>query len=586
MAQPIWILHQTMYQNQSVLAVILARGGSKGIPKKNITPIDGHPLIAYTIAAALGSEYIDRLVVSTDDPEIAAAAREYGAETPFVRPAELAGDTTLSVDALHHAALAAESHYATRFDAIVELPCVAPLRDSGDIDAALRKLFKTRADSVISFVDTGEKHPIRLKRIVGDRISDFCQEYPEPARGSRRQDFEPAYIRNGAIYAMTRPCLIDLVSRHGEDSRPYIMPEEKSINIDSRLDLTIARLLIEQGMCANKPRKRSVCRPERHANPGKPRVLVTAPLHFLPDVRARIIERTECILAPAADRDQVRQLVADVDAWMCSPCPTYRIGEDVLGEATRLKVLATPSTGSNHIDRRYCEERGITVLALRGTEFMKSIHASSEFTFALLMAALRKLVPAAEAARRGIWREREDDFRGVELHGLTLGIIGYGRIGANLARYAQPFSLAVVVYDPYVTIDGPGVRQADRPEAVLEAADIVAICVHLDDRTRGMVNAEWFARMRDGVIFVNTARGEIVDEAALLAALESGKVKAAAVDVVQDEQTAKMAEHPMIQYARSHPNLIVTPHIAGLTVQSEHKAATFTFEALEQALGR
>lgn len=574
-----------MFERHAILAVILARGGSKGIPRKNITPVDGHPLVAYTIAAALGSAFIDRLIVSTDDEEIAAVARDYGAETPFRRPAALAADTTLSVDALHHAALAAEACYATRFDYVVELPCVAPLRDSRDIDAALRRLFETGADSVISFVDTGEKHPVRMKRIAGDRITDFCREYPEPARGSRRQDFEPAYIRNGAIYAMTRHCLIDLVSRHGEDSRPYIMSEERSINIDSPLDLTIARLLIEQGTCANRPKKRVLGRIEHHANPGRPRVLVTAPLHFLPDVRERILQRSECVLAHGASRQEVRHLLADVDGWMCSPCPPYRIDDDLLAGAGQLKVLATPSTGSSHIDTDACARRGIAVLALKDTAFVRSIFASSEFTFALVLAALRKLPLAAEAGRRGIWREREDEFRGVELHGLTLGIIGYGRIGANLARYAHAFGMAVVAHDPYVTVDDPAVRQTDRPEAVLEAADVVAICVHLDEQTRGMVDAAWFARMRDGVTFINTARGEVVDEAALLAALESGKVRSAAVDVVQNEQTACLPEHPMIRYAREHANLIVTPHVAGLTLQSEHKAATFTVDALERALG-
>jgi phosphoglycerate dehydrogenase-like enzyme/CMP-N-acetylneuraminic acid synthetase len=574
-----------MPDRHAVLAVILARGGSKGIPRKNIAPVDGHPLIAYTIAAALGSASIDRLVVSTDDEEIAAAARKYGAETPFRRPAELAADTTLSVDALRHAALAAEAAYGTRFDYVVELPCVAPLRDSRDVDAALSRLFETGADSVISFVETGEKHPVRMKRIAGDRITDFCREYPEPARGSRRQDFEPAYIRNGAIYAMTRRCLIDLASRHGEDSRPYVMPEERSINVDSPLDLTIARLLIEQGLCANRPRTRAAAHVERHANPGRPRVLVTAPLHFLPDVRDRMLRRTECVLAAGASREEVRALVADVDGWMCSPCPPYPIDDGLLAGAARLKVLATPSTGSSHIDADACARRGIAVLALKDSAFVNTIFASSEFTFALVLAALRKLPLAAEAGRRGIWREREDEFRGVELHGLTLGIVGYGRIGSNLARYARAFGMSVVVHDPYVTVGDPAIRQADRPDAVLAAADVVAICVHLDERTRGMVDAAWFARMRDGVTFVNTARGEVVDEAALIAALESGKVRAAAVDVVQGEQTACMSEHPMIRYARRHANLIVTPHVAGLTLQSEHKAAAITVDALERALG-
>ena len=237
-----------------ILAVILARGGSKGIPKKNIFPLAGHPLIAYSITAALQSKLVTDLVVSTDSDDIADAAREYGAEIPFQRPVELGGDKVPSVDALVHAVLETERVYGKRYDYVVELPCVAPLRDAGHVDAALSKLIETGCDSVISMANTGEKHPIRLKKIVNDQIFDFCAEYPEPKIGSRRQDLKPpSFIRNGAIYSMRRDVLFEYHSRHGEDSRPYVMPIEKSVNIDERIDLLFAEFLIERGYCDNHP---------------------------------------------------------------------------------------------------------------------------------------------------------------------------------------------------------------------------------------------------------------------------------------------------------------------------------------------
>ena len=96
-----------------------------------------------------------------------------------------------------------------KFDFVIELPCVSPLRDHIDVDSALNKLFNSKLDSVISYVDTGEKHPIRLKRISNNKVTNFCNEYPEPSWGSRRQDFEPSYIRNGAIYSMSRNCILN-----------------------------------------------------------------------------------------------------------------------------------------------------------------------------------------------------------------------------------------------------------------------------------------------------------------------------------------------------------------------------------------
>lgn len=241
-------------ENIKVLGVILARGGSKGIPKKNIYPICGHPLIGYSITAALNSKYVSDLVVSTDSEEIAKVARIYGAITPFIRPDSLSGDIVPSVDALRHAATEVEKTLKGSYDYIIELPCVAPLRDCTHIDGALEKLHNTGCDSVISVVNTGEKHPIRLKKIVDGQIVDFCKEYPEPAVGSRRQDLKPkSYVRNGAIYAMTRETLIDNCSRHGCDSRPYIMSTSKSINIDEPLDMKLAEFFISGGYCNNHP---------------------------------------------------------------------------------------------------------------------------------------------------------------------------------------------------------------------------------------------------------------------------------------------------------------------------------------------
>lgn len=574
-----------MLNSQRILAVIQARGGSKGIPRKNIYPIDGHPLIAYTIEAAKGSRYIDCLVVSTDNDEIAVAARRYGADTPFTRPAELAGDAVLSVDSLIHAARESEKHYGAVFDIIVELPCVSPLRNSADIDAALEKLVATGANSVISVVNTGEKHPIRLKRIVDDQIQDFCKEYPEPAAGSRRQDLEPCYIRNGAIYSMTRRTLLELGSRHGPDSRPHEMPEERSLNIDGWMDLRIVDLMVRDGQCSNRPRIAETFRVEAVGRASGPRILVTAPLYFMPQVREKIIQGSNCVLAHGAPAETIAELLADAEGWLCSPAPVYRIDAKILARASKLQVIATPSTGSNHIDIEFCERKGIRVISLKESPVVNQVFASSEFSFALLLAVMRKLPYAFIGARGGFWRDAEERYRGVEFAGKMLGLIGYGRIGRNMARYALAMGMQVCAYDPHVKISDSLVVQKSDYRAVLAAADVVAICIHLDDSTRGLVGGEWFAAMKDGAYFVNTSRGEIIDESALLDALRSGKLTAAGVDVISDEQQPNLRNHPLIEYAKANDNLIVTPHIAGLTVESETKTAMYAFGALLEALG-
>ena len=271
-----------MKQNKkSVLAVILARGGSKGIKKKNIKKIQNHPLISYSIYAGKNSKLVDEIIVSSDSKEIIEVSKNYGADAPFVRPKILSGDKVPSVTALKHAVVEAEKFYGKTFDYIIELPCVSPLRDKDDIDAALNILIKKKVDSVISYVNTGEKHPTRLKRIKSNKITNFCKDYPEPDIGSRRQDFEPCYIRNGAIYSMTRNTLIMKNSRNGKKSIPYIMPDEKSINIDTKFDFLIAKMLIENGKCNNFPHKFFNYKKKFNKKKNRINLLVTSPTDFL-----------------------------------------------------------------------------------------------------------------------------------------------------------------------------------------------------------------------------------------------------------------------------------------------------------------
>ena len=225
-----------------ILGVTLARGGSKSIPRKNIKPIFGLPMIAYTIKEALKSKYITRYVVSTDDEEIKEVSQKYGAEVPFIRPSGLATYLTSSVDALQHAVEFCEREENLHYDYVVELMCTNPMKEVSDIDNAIKKLISTGADSVIGVSKLDDHHPARAKKIIDDKIVDFCV----PELSGRRQDLKPdAYIRNGSIYAMNRDALMKRGLRFGSsNSRPYVMSDLKSINIDGRLDLIMAGIVL------------------------------------------------------------------------------------------------------------------------------------------------------------------------------------------------------------------------------------------------------------------------------------------------------------------------------------------------------
>ena len=225
----------------NILAVIQARGGSKGIPGKNIKKINGIPLLVYTVMEAFRSDIFDHVVVSSDD-EVILRIAESSTAYPLKRPKRLAEDETLSWESLHWATLECEKLFKCKYDYVVEIMCTNPLKSVEDIDGVIKKLDNTNADSVVSVVRIWDHHPSRVKYIEGDKLVDFYPEIPE----SRRQDLTPAaYVRNGSIYATTHASLVENRVRLGPDTRPYTMPEERTINIDEPRDLELARVLLK-----------------------------------------------------------------------------------------------------------------------------------------------------------------------------------------------------------------------------------------------------------------------------------------------------------------------------------------------------
>jgi CMP-N-acetylneuraminic acid synthetase len=227
-----------------ILTIIPARGGSKGVPRKNIRLVGGKPLIAYTIDAVLQvQDLIHRVIVSTDDAEIAEIARTCGAEVPFLRPAELSGDRVPTLPVLQHAVRFVEDQDQVRMDWVLLLQPTTPFRAPQDIRRAVELASSGGCDSVISVVQVFSTHPILMKRIQGDQLVPYCIEEKE---GTRRQDYQPpAYMRNGAIYLSRRDTIMENSSIWGKTIRPYIMPEERSVNIDSQLDFKLAEFLIQ-----------------------------------------------------------------------------------------------------------------------------------------------------------------------------------------------------------------------------------------------------------------------------------------------------------------------------------------------------
>ena len=225
------------------LGITLARGGSKGIHKKNMSLISGKPLIEYTFSEALKSKNIDRYILSTDDVEIANYGKKKGVDVPFLRPSELASDTATSADALRHAVLFCEKQENKKYDLVVELMCTNPFKKSTDIENCIKLFKNNKVDSVIGVSKLEDHHPARIKKIVNGYIRDFAV----PETSSRRQDLKPeAFIRNGSIYAISREKLVNDNYRFGgQNSLAYIMEDPANINIDTKWDLLLAEIVMK-----------------------------------------------------------------------------------------------------------------------------------------------------------------------------------------------------------------------------------------------------------------------------------------------------------------------------------------------------
>jgi CMP-N-acetylneuraminic acid synthetase len=226
-----------------VLGIVTARGGSKGLTRKNIQPLCGKPLLQYTAEAALGAKCLARVVLSTEDQEIAEVGRRCGLDVPFMRPPELARDETPHVPVLQDVVRKLEQAGCI-YDAILTLQPTNPLRLPSDIDGAIQLLEETGADSVISFVEVGEKHPARMKFIDADhRVID--PPFVEKSEGQRRQELPLLYLREGSIYLTRRDVLMKHNSIKGHDCRAWIMPQDRACNIDVPFDLFLAEQLLK-----------------------------------------------------------------------------------------------------------------------------------------------------------------------------------------------------------------------------------------------------------------------------------------------------------------------------------------------------
>jgi phosphoglycerate dehydrogenase-like enzyme len=293
-----------------------------------------------------------------------------------------------------------------------------------------------------------------------------------------------------------------------------------------------------------------------------------------------VLEPSLKVIAPAAPQavtDHLGDAIGILDASM-----EIAFDRAMLDKAPKLQAISTATTGADHIDANVLAERGITLLTLAGEkEVLHNLTPAAELSWTLLMACCRRLRGASTHVLEGRWVR--ENFPGIMLKGKLLGLIGCGRIGSWMARYAHAFDMNVIGYDPLVEPWPDQICKTDL-DTLLSTSDFISVHVPLNDQTRGMIGSREFGLVKRGAIFINTSRGGLTDEHALLRALEEGQIGAAGVDVLEGEP--KIDRHPLVEYARTHDNLIITPHIGGFSPDAVKTVVAHAARRILKALYR
>jgi D-3-phosphoglycerate dehydrogenase len=301
------------------------------------------------------------------------------------------------------------------------------------------------------------------------------------------------------------------------------------------------------------------------------KILVITPVRHIIGVPEVLESAGEVTYMDDPSAGEVTSVIDGFDAIFTNPNKSkVFIGKDILDAAKTLKVICTASTGTNHIDKPYVEKLGLPILSLtEERDVINRISSTAELAFSLTLASLRHVVKSHKAVLGGEWNYEK--YIGRQMNCLTIGSIGYGRLGSMYSKYCKAFGSRVLVHDPYKEVEDTEIEQVDSLEYLLKESDIVAIHVHVTEETIGMINKTCFDVMKKDVVLVNTSRGDMVNEVDLVDFLQSNPGARVATDVLADEIRNRTSS-PLLKYALESEQVIITPHIGGMCREAQEIA--------------
>lgn len=299
----------------------------------------------------------------------------------------------------------------------------------------------------------------------------------------------------------------------------------------------------------------------------------------------KLYEQLGVVINNANGREQLVELIPEMDVLVLRL--SFNIDKNILKHATNLKYIVTPTTGLNHVDLAFCDEVGIQVISLKGeVEFLNSITPTAELAWGLLLSLIRTIPSACKDVCDGNW-ERESFF-GMELYGKTLGIIGYGRLGRMVGAYGNAFGMNVIYYD-VVNVKSECYSKYEEIDNLLAISDVITVHIPLDASTTNFLNEDKIQKIKKGAVFINTSRGEVLCEEALLESLETKMIAGAALDVLRNEVSNDsnwIRFNQLWQYAKGNDNLLITPHIGGACPESMKRTELFCVRKLISILAK
>ncbi len=555
-----------MINDKKVLVNILARSGSTSVKDKNIADVGGKPVLWYSVTEALKSKYADAICVSTDSPNYARIAEKSGVEVPFLRVKEYSTKDSTAADSSRWTTLEYEKYSNEKYDYIIDFMCSNPFKIVDDLDRCIEMLNEENdVDTVVAVTRVWDGHPDRIKQIVNGELQDWpgTSEILE----SLRQDLTPpAYIRCGSVYAMKRHVLIDEGNRRGDVSIPYIMPAERVCNIDEPQDLLTAKAMME---LRNNG--------ELYESKSSYNILAISKCDDLPYVKQSLSTLGNVDYNFELKQEDLASTINDYEILLV---PTnLQFNESVWQESSKLKVIATPSVGIEHIDVEFFTNKGIKVIGLEGEhELTKTIYSPAEVAFSHMLNLSRNIVTAINDVKCDNWNPNEHI--GNELNGKTVGIIGMGAVGTIMSNYCKAFGMNVVCYDPYQSVYDSNIKQYDNINNLLSISDIVTVHVKLTSETENMFTKNEFQKMKDNSIFINTSRGEVVNQMDLLEAIDKNDISSAGLDVLRGERLKTDEYQSLIDYSKYHDTLIITPHLGGSTMEGRLKRSSYICKLL------